>query len=133
MHEEDNALGLQVENPEGKKWTAYGDSKLLDAVDRDNLARCHDALMASTKEVFDAWNSGQVPSADSFGAWRHAPIIQTAFSEKNHAPLFNGDGYPRKDINNRWDRSYKGWWGFTYPSLWVQLKMSPKFKEPITP
>ena len=135
MHEEDNALGLTVSNPNGQTWISYGDSKLLDQADTDNLARCHDALMASTDEIYKAWDDSKVPFTDpsQFGAWKFAPIISSAFSEKNHAPLFNEKGYPRVNIDDRWKREYEGWWGFTYPTTWNSLKSSDKFKAPIKP
>ena len=131
MHDEDNALGLTVQNPAGEEWTAYGDKKLLDYENQSNLKRCHDALMASTTEVYEAWSTGRASEPDTFKAWSHAPVIDSAFSDKNHAPLFNAEGYPRKDIDDRKDRSYKGYWEFTYPGTLLSLKRSSKFKEPI--
>ena len=133
MHDEDNAFGLQVDNPKGGHWTVYGDKKLLDECNKSNLAKCYEALMASTREVSDAWSKGNVPHSDSFGAWLHAPNIASSFSDKNHAPLFNDQGCPRDEIENRWCRKYKGKssWSWTYPSLLLQLKMSSAFKEPM--
>lgn len=132
MHDEDNALGLEVENPLGESWKMYGDKKLLDWDNQSNLAKLHSALMASTQEVFTAWSTGIVPLVDSYTAWSHAPILSSAFSEKNHAPLFNEKGYPRDRIEDRDCREYKGKWGlWSYPSLALQLKFSDAFKEPI--
>lgn len=132
MHDEDNALGLEVENLLGETWKMYGDKKLLNFENQANLAKCHSALMASTQEVFAAWSTGTVPPLGTYAAWTHAPVLSSAFSEKNHAPLFNDKGYPRDRIEDRQCREYKGKWGFwSYPSLALQLKFSDAFKEPI--
>lgn len=71
------------------------------------------------KEVFDAWSTGQVPEPASFGAWQYAPIIDSAFSKENHAPLFNQNGNPRVDIDDRNCRKYESSMGFwAYPGFW---------------
>ncbi|KAI9715405.1 MAG: hypothetical protein M1828_000865 [Chrysothrix sp. TS-e1954] len=131
MHDEDNALGIHVENRDGKKWTIYGDKKLLDECSQEHRALCNVALMASTEEIHNAWTSGVVPDANTFAAWKFMPIINSAFSDQNHAPLFNDKGHPRKDVDDRWRRDYKGWWTFTYPTTLLKLKLSKSFKEPI--
>jgi len=129
MHDEDNKVGLHVSNPRGESWSVYGDTMLLEEVDADNLKKCHAALMASTEEVFDAWSTGRKPALpESFGAWQHAPIISTAFSKENHAPLFNSDGCPRTNINDRNCWSYVSKSGFwSYPTLLFNLKRSANF------
>lgn len=133
MHDEDNAIGLKVKDPSGMGWTMYGDKRLLDDVDKENLNRCQSALKQSAKEIFDAWQSGKkvVITPAEFGAFAFAPVIESAFSDENIAPLFNSDGYPRVDIADRQKREYQGWWDFTYPTLFYELEESPAFVEPI--
>ncbi|KAK0617463.1 hypothetical protein B0T14DRAFT_409399, partial [Immersiella caudata] len=78
MHSEDNKAGLRVNNPLGETWVSYGDSTLLRPENRTNLAKCGEALATSANEVFEAWNKGTIPSPSSFGAWRHAPTLESA-------------------------------------------------------
>jgi hypothetical protein len=122
MHSEDNKAGLRVKNPLGETWVSYGDSTLLRPENRTNLAKCREALATSANEVFEAWNEGIMASPPSFGAWRHAPTLESAMDPVNHPPMFNKEGYPRTrvtDITCKTYESANGLW--TYPATAVKL------------
>ncbi|KAK4220877.1 phosphatidylcholine-hydrolyzing phospholipase c [Podospora fimiseda] len=115
MHHEDGKYGLTVGNPLGDWWVMYGDQLLLDHQNKKNLEICKRALAVSVQEVYDAWSTGHVPSPDAFGAWKYAPILDSAWDEKNHVAMFNKDGIPRKKLLDRWHREYEkpnGWWTY---------------------
>ena len=68
MHDEDNAIGLDVVDSQGAKWKMYGDKRLLDSEDDENRKRCQAAVQTSANEIFAAWKSGTMPPVDSYGA-----------------------------------------------------------------
>jgi hypothetical protein len=109
MHDEDNAIGLAVTNPSGASWTAYGDGRLGDAIDHDNLNHALNALRLSAGEIYTAWSTGVAPS--TYGAWNEAPTLESARGPQTLAPLFTFDGRRRDDIEDR--RT----WDFT--SIWL--------------
>ena len=43
MHDEDNAIGLNVENPRGEKFRAFGDKRLLNPGSQTGLKACQNA------------------------------------------------------------------------------------------
>ena len=78
MQDEDNAIGLAVQDPMGGRWTAYGGARALDAAAADNLARCVAAVQRSADEVYGAYKTARtVPPAD-FRAWLGAPTLASA-------------------------------------------------------
>ncbi|CAO2651424.1 Nn.00g039940.m01.CDS01 [Neocucurbitaria sp. VM-36] len=102
MHEEDGELGLKVTNPAGESWHVYGDTRLFDSNDEENLKRCRAAQSASVKEVHDAFTARKSNLDESqFSAWQHAPTLENLADWKaagNHAPLLhaeNGKVYKR--------------------------------------
>jgi len=124
MHSEDNTLGLKVKNPRGESWTAYGDSKLADKENEENLKKCFAALAVSAEEVFQAWKTGKVPAPSSYGAWQHAPTLESAFESVNHPPMFNRDGCPRTNVLDTNCKTYvdpkdNSW---SYPKTLLNLK-----------
>ncbi|GJE96729.1 fungal fucose-specific lectin-domain-containing protein [Phanerochaete sordida] len=131
MHDEDNAIGLKVNDPMGEQWTAYGDKRALDKVAADNLKRCVSAVQLSANEVYDAYKSGKVIPAEEYRAWTKAPTLASAQSATQVlAPLFTAAGQRRKDIKNR--RSWEftsDWWFWTTVSL---CKASGRWNYPIT-
>lgn len=66
MHNEDNVLGLDVENPRGDKWKCYGDKRLADKVDRDNLKYCKEAVQASTDKIYDCFVTKKIPKVEEY-------------------------------------------------------------------
>ncbi|KAK4442711.1 hypothetical protein QBC34DRAFT_312549 [Podospora aff. communis PSN243] len=109
MHREDNKEGLVVKNPLGQSWRAYGDSALFSPPNRDNLARCRDAVAASANEVYEAWQKQTIPPVSSFKAWQHAPTLESALdpANKNHPPMFNKEGCPRTDVLDKTCKTYE--------------------------
>jgi hypothetical protein len=129
MHNEDNELGLAVHNPAGESWRAYGDKRLLDKVNSDNMNRLHNALMESVNEVFQAWKSHHIPNERTFGAWKHAPTIASAFDAVNHSPLFNAQGLVRSSKEDRFNQKYETF--ISWASCLGWLKIGPAFDHPM--
>ena len=88
MHDEDNAIGLNVQNPKQQSFKAFGDKRLLSPDDSTNLAACTSAVSASAHEIYDAWHTGQVPAA--YAAWQFAPTLASALDVEAQElkPLF---------------------------------------------
>lgn len=88
MHDEDGNLGLNVQNPAGEKWKIYGDTKLFDPANSNNLRICTEAIKVSVQEVHDAYKLRKVIDESQFGAWKLAPILELVSSHpENHLPL----------------------------------------------
>ncbi|KAK0641390.1 hypothetical protein B0T16DRAFT_461460 [Cercophora newfieldiana] len=123
MHREDNKAGLHVKNPLGEKWVAFGDSQLLGPDNSTNLAKCQAALAVSAAEVFKAWDTAKVPAASSFGAWQHAPTLESALDPANHPPMFNKEGCPRTELLDKTCKTYESMNSllWTYPTTAVKL------------
>ena len=51
MHDENNAIGLNGENPRGEKFRAFGDKRLLSPGNQTGLNACQSALAVSAGEV----------------------------------------------------------------------------------
>ena len=120
MHDEDNAIGLEVSNPSGKEtWHMYGDKRLLDEEDKENLAFCGQAIQMSADEIYDAWKTGNVPKVESFGVWNIAPTLESAREPQTLAPLFGfKDGPPRRaNVENRRDKSFTIDYSYTRTAL----------------
>lgn len=138
MHDEDCALGLQVTDQNNDSWTAYGDRRLLDKVDHDNLRRCMLAVQASANEVYLAWKTKKVPDPSKFKAWRIMPGKASAVATSQPlSPLFllgpsgtYDDLQRRANIDDR--RTWKhttDWWAAT---TWNLLKNNKRWDYPMT-
>ena len=67
-HDQDNKLGLHVENSIGSKWFALGDSMYFNGKNKKNRNMARRAVVESIQEIIDAFKSGKVgpiPSAVS--------------------------------------------------------------------
>ncbi|MCJ1437595.1 hypothetical protein MMC27_006982 [Xylographa pallens] len=130
MHDEDNAIGLQVKNSFGTTWTAYGDKRLLDKVDADNAKQCLLALQVSADEIFEAWQSEKSPAPDTtYMALRYAPDLTSAQGPQALAPLFLPDGKRRSSV---WDRRTHEFTDlYTFPSTIVAVEVGGLWKYPI--
>jgi hypothetical protein len=136
MHDEDNAIGLRVQNPIGDSFIAYGDKRLLDRENHKNLNLTIQAVQASADEVFAAWESKTVISFDNFTAWEFAPTLASARGAQELAPLFlSGKGPPRRDtLANRREWKYTTYYTFGgtlfkigLGKLWnYPIKLDPK-------
>ena len=130
MHDEDNAIGLNVENPRGEKFRAFGDKRLLSPSNQTGLKACQSALAVSAGEVYEAWLNKKVPP--EFGAWKYAPTLASAadMAKQELKPLFlNGSGPPkRKDIGNRRDDTQT--LGYTFPGVALKCKLSGRWNYP---
>jgi hypothetical protein len=133
MHDEDNALGLHVTNPNNESWQMYGDKRLLSDVDKTNMTYCLAAVQASADEVYEAWKTGTIPPVESFQAWKHAPTLESARSDTQLvAPLFNFDNPPKRraDITQRCTSKYTlNYW---YWSTLILIEKSGLWKYPIS-
>lgn len=128
MHDEDNHLGLHVTTPtRSVYWVCYGDKKLLDPEAADNFAQCQKALKESVNELYAAWSTGNVATVHM--AWSHAPDLEALDSDefklKNHSPLFDRDGWVRKELKNRKDYSHKSF--FSGVTMLAELKLNAGF------
>lgn len=129
MHDEDNAIGLSVKNPAGETWTAYGDKRALDLENDDNKKRCLKALQVSTDEIYNVWKNKTKPSKSNYGAWAHAPTLESARGQQTLAPLIK-DKQRRATIKNRRDWSFTSSWKFASTAL--KCINSGWWKYPIT-
>ena len=136
MHDEDNAIGLLVENPSGESWMCYGDKRALDKVAADNLKRCVAAVQASADEVYAAYTTKTVPSPDAYKAWAIAPTLESAHRLQELAPLFKYKDAKEKDVERRKvieDRRMReltgNWW---FATTATECKMSGWWDYPIT-
>lgn len=127
MHDEENAIGLTVQNPAGETWKCFGDKRALDLENSDNQKRCLAALQASATEIYEAYRTKTLP--DKYAAWTHAPTLASVSPETENqllAPLFLGDKR-RSDLQNRrrWEHTlnwtalgtvvkceFNGWWNY---------------------
>ena len=109
MHDEDNAIGLSVKNPEGQSWTVYGGKHAF-----GKEAFCVDAIQASVNEIYEAYRTKQVPLAENYRAWAYAPTLDSARAQQALAPLFNSNQERRKVIEKRtrWEFT-NDYWFFT--------------------
>ena len=130
MHDEDNTIGLQVQNAAGQTWTAYGDKRALDKVGEDNKSRCANAVQASADEVYEAWRSRVAPSIDQYKARSHAPTLASAQRPQELAPLFTDRSERRAEITGRRKWTFTESWCFatTAAACWN----SGWWKYPIT-
>lgn len=133
MHDEDCALGLQVSNRKDMSWTAYGDKKLLDVVDRDNTRICLDALKESVQQVHDAWDSQTVPATLAMRSvldW--APNLDLVDRDSRSMacmPLFTNRGERRANVNDRRSRALTtDWWWATTA---FELTNSSRWSYPV--
>ena len=130
MHDEDNAIGLTVQNRLGESWNVYGDKRALDWVDEDNKRRCVDAVQASVDEVYAAWRTKFAPDSANYKAWLYAPTLASASSHQDLAPLVLSSGARRKEVKGRRDWSFKADWWFWSTAL--ECKHSGWWNYPIT-
>ncbi|KAM3430799.1 hypothetical protein MY4824_007479 [Beauveria thailandica] len=139
MHDEDCALGLQVKNKTGgDSWTAYGDRRLLDKVNHDNLLRCQAAVSISAREIYNAWERGTVLPAQNYSAFEYVPTKESALaSDQALAPLFLlGPRGTYDDLQRRSNIDDRKSWEFT-TSWWVlttlvKLAKSTRWNYPMT-
>lgn len=130
MHDEDNAIGLRVQNAAGESWTVYGDKRALDWVDEENKRRCVDAVQASVDEIYTTWRTKLAPSSMQYKAWSHAPTLASARSRQELAPLVTFAGARRKEVKGRRDWTFKVDWWFWSTAL--ECKNSGWWNYPIT-
>ncbi|KAF9692945.1 hypothetical protein EKO04_008962 [Ascochyta lentis] len=131
MHDEDNAIGLSVTSPAGRKWCTYGDKRLLDKEDIANKNEAWNAVRTSADEVYTAWKNKTVPAYPSYSAWKWAPILKQIQDAQLVAPLFRSDGQRREDIRKRCQ--YKFTNNYWYWSTAADCKASGLWGYPIKP
>ena len=130
MHDEDNAIGLIVQNPGGDTWNIYGDKRALDEVDADNLKRCVAAVQASADEVWAAFWTGVVPDPSEYKAWTFAPTLDSARGHQVLSTLFTFELGRRQDITQRREWAFTTNWWFWSTAL--DCKLSGWWNYPIT-
>lgn len=130
MHDEDCAIGLDVQNIGGEKWTLYGDKRGLDTVNEESKRRCLAAIQASADEIYDAWKTQIKPDRQKYRAWAHAPTLESAYGSQTLAALFTPGDKRRVNIKDRRDHSYTTSWWFATTA--AQCANSGRWKYPIT-
>nr|MDQ3013241.1 phospholipase [Acidobacteriota bacterium] len=106
MHDEDNLFGLLVTNQENNKWKAFGDSRLFDTVDSNNLAYVSAAIYSSAHEVYLAFDSKRAPSSSSYIALELVANLSQFNNHNDHnnpPALFyysGDDGYCREELTD---------------------------------
>ncbi|MEW5930935.1 MAG: hypothetical protein AB1941_26020 [Gemmatimonadota bacterium] len=68
LHDLDNTHGVRVRNGLGEEWVAYGDERMDDAANRDNLAIVQEAVRLSKQDVaraLAAGSGGPAPDEDA--------------------------------------------------------------------
>jgi hypothetical protein len=105
MHDEENRLGVYVvdEAKQTPGWYAFGDARLFDTENSQNLQQCLLALKQSIQEVHDCYLSKTTISESDFKAFQYAASVDSINSRtKNFAPLFKldeGKIYERSDTS----------------------------------
>lgn len=130
MHEEDNSIGLCVQNPRGEKWMAYGDRRALDQANINNLERCVRAVQMSADEVYTAYKTKQVPPMDEYQALNEAPTLESAAGPQVLAPMVTSDGKRRNFLTNRTLWEFTKFWTFLGTAL--SCRLSGWWAQPIT-
>ena len=121
MHDEDNAIGLQVNDPAGESWKCYGGKRALDKANEPNLKHCVAAAQASADEIYVAYSTGKTSSPSAYAAWEMAPTLESARSpEQELAELFTSDVKRRQDITQRRVRKFTDEW--EYVTTYVACK-----------
>ncbi|KAH9897836.1 fungal fucose-specific lectin-domain-containing protein [Cubamyces lactineus] len=142
MHDKDCDIGLTVKNPAGETWTCYGDKRVLDKKDAEDLRRCVTAIQASADEVSEAFVGKNAPSSSNYKAWTIAPVLASAQdpSETLSALFRYADAEEevlerRSFLNNRRVREYtvnwdakqtvkdyisSGWWKYPITRVYYQ-------------
>jgi len=130
MHDEDNAIGLRVENPDGESWECYGDKRAFDREAAENLKRCVAAVQASAGEIYTAYSTRRAPLPSNYAVWRMAPTLESARSTSQAlATLFTFDMGKRRDVKKRrvWEFT-TSWW---FWSTALECKTSGYWDYPI--
>ncbi|KAI9740318.1 MAG: hypothetical protein M1834_004897 [Cirrosporium novae-zelandiae] len=130
MHDEDNAIGISVENPAGQKWIMYGGKRALDAVNSDNNNRCLEAVQASAEEIYHAWKTKKVPDMNEYKAWDHSATLESARDRQVLAPLFTAENQRRVTITSRYNWKFTEGW--QYLTTAAECFNSGWWKYPIT-
>lgn len=131
MHDEDCALGLSVTDKGGKSWTAYGDRRLLDQDNEENLKKCQIAVQTSAMEVYRAWRDQKVLPVPGYKAWDTVPTKESAMATSQKLPplfLLGRSGrwddlQRRTNIDDRsiWKHDTK-WWVATTAYILARSK-----------
>lgn len=131
MHDEDNAIGLQAQNKATKdSWTMYGDKRLLDEVNKDNLERCRSALQASVDEVYNVFKGQKIPDPPDYQALTHVCDLDAVRGEQVLKHLFTFQNERRTVITNRREFTpKKDWW---FATTAIECWNSGWWEYPIT-
>eukprot|EP00656_Telonema_subtile_P032653 TRINITY_DN3588_c0_g1_i1.p1 TRINITY_DN3588_c0_g1~~TRINITY_DN3588_c0_g1_i1.p1 ORF type:complete len:426 (-),score=69.30 TRINITY_DN3588_c0_g1_i1:259-1536(-) len=101
QHDEECHYGLNVTNLKGDLWIAYGDMRLLDVENAENMARAQAAVQASLDEVYSVFSSGVVlANSSEFATYSLVPsVVET----NSLSPMFKWDGqmlWRRDNLND---------------------------------
>ncbi len=115
MHAEENQYGLHVHNNRGDSWVAFGDHRFFDTENAQNSAIMHEALVASTDEVYQAFLSRQMPIKYQALELVPEPDENASNAKYDIAPLFYWNSKSetimrRSNTRNVHSTEYTSWW-----------------------
>ena len=119
MHDEDSKFGLNAINSNSDSWKMYGDKKLFDKENEENLKKVMEAVQKSADEIYQAF-CGQKTNFDSktYQSLELIPDLNKLDNYlentlKNFSPLFVWDGKQvlmRDSYNNLNTRKWTSNW-----------------------
>ncbi|KZT39493.1 hypothetical protein SISSUDRAFT_984700 [Sistotremastrum suecicum HHB10207 ss-3] len=132
MQDEDNAIGLSVTSRGKHSWKVYGNRRTLDSENEENLLHCVRALQSSADEIYAAYRTRRLPSKspNNYTALKHVPLMASARSNQNFAPLFTFDNERRQQITSRNLRRFTTDWNFR--STILECETSGLWTRPIS-
>eukprot|EP01118_Nematostelium_gracile_P000581 TRINITY_DN10648_c0_g1_i1.p1 TRINITY_DN10648_c0_g1~~TRINITY_DN10648_c0_g1_i1.p1 ORF type:complete len:547 (-),score=142.63 TRINITY_DN10648_c0_g1_i1:75-1661(-) len=143
MHNEECLYGLHVQTspnvpaPYQRTWTAFGDERLFDDCDKDNLNQVMKSAKASVDEIYEAFRYGKVPSdASQYTALWYCPDLDILGEDadgprKCNSPLFrmqDGGVVIRKSIDNLQDYEWTS--DFAYLEAVAKIELSTPIQQP---
>lgn len=139
MHNEENSNGLHVHNGNNDYWVVYGDRSYLNAESVDNRRILNEALQLSAKQIFAAYQSGQMTDDNAVFAFVPMPNETGDTANVDISPLFYWDQtqqliFRRADMTNVYDKHWtSNWWGWsTLTELSRERGLPPVYKNLLT-
>lgn len=126
MHNEDNNIGLHVENENGDAWQTFGDAHLFESYNKKTRELAIKALNIVIDDVYGAYQTGQIPKNTYTDAYKLLPKP----TANNFRPLFIDDTNSisilyRSDLDDIHCNQYKKLKGIKVP--YVLLHFAVRF------
>jgi hypothetical protein len=112
MHDEDNKYGLEVTNPIGLTWRAFGDGHLFDENASMHRYLLNKVIQLSADSIFEAYITGTMPK--HLPEFDYIPDVSKIEQLNTSAPLFklddNNKVLRRAKINDRYSNEWQSHW-----------------------